>query len=79
MRANTLEDAPRLDLDVDRVQAETMGLSPGDLYGSIQLMMAPVYANDFYYQGRVLRVMLEADAPFRMGPEALNHFYLPSS
>jgi multidrug efflux pump len=79
VRANTLEDAPRLDLTVDRVQAETMGLSPADLYGSIQLMMAPVYANDFYYQGRVLRVMLEADAPFRMGPEALTHFYLPST
>src|SRR5580700_6375824 len=79
VRANTLEDAPRLDLTVDRVQAETMGLSPSDLYGSLQLMMAPVYANDFYYQGRVLRVMLEADAPFRMGPEALDHFYLPST
>jgi multidrug efflux pump len=79
VRANTLEDAPRLDLNVDRVQAETMGLAPLDLYGSIELMMAPVYANDFYYQGRVLRVMLEADAPFRMGPEALDHFYLPST
>jgi multidrug efflux pump len=79
VRANTLEDAPRLDLNVDRVQAETMGLSASDLYGSIQLMMAPVYANDFYYQGRVLRVMLEADAPYRMGPEALNHYYLPST
>jgi multidrug efflux pump len=79
VRANTLEDAPRLDLDVDRVQAETMGLSPIDVYGSLQLMMAPVYANDFYYQGRVLRVMLEADAPFRMGPEGLDHFYLPST
>ena len=79
VRANTLEDAPRLDLNVDRVQAETMGLSASDLYGSIQLMMAPVYANDFYYQGRVLRVMLQADAPYRMGPEALNHYYLPST
>jgi multidrug efflux pump len=79
VRANTLDDAPRLDLAVDRVQAETMGLSTSDLYGSIQLMMAPVYANDFYYQGRVLRVMLQADAPFRMGPEALDHFYLPST
>ena len=79
VRANTLEDAPRLDLGIDRVQAETMGLSTSDLYGSVQLMMAPVYANDFYYQGRVLRVMLQADAPFRMGPEALDHFYLPSA
>jgi multidrug efflux pump len=42
-------------------------------------MLAPVYANDFFYGGRVLRVLLQADAPFRMSPEALNHFYVPST
>ena len=65
-----------LDLTVDRVQAETMGLSPSDVYSALQLMMAPVYANDFFYQGRVLRVLLQADAPLRMSPEALEHFYV---
>ena len=46
-------------------------------YTALQLMMAPVYANDFYYQGRVLRVMLQADAPFRMGPDGpALHYYL---
>src|SRR5579862_5170984 len=79
VRANTVEDAPRLELTVDRVQAESMGLSVSDIYTAIQLMLAPVYANDFFYQGRVLRVMLEADAPFRMGPDALSHFYVPST
>ena len=39
-------------------------------------MLAPVYANDFIYQGRVLRVLLQADAPWRMTPEALGHFYV---
>jgi multidrug efflux pump len=79
VRANTQEDAPRLELTVDRVQAESMGLSVSDIYTAIQLMLAPVYANDFFYQGRVLRVMLEADAPFRMSPDALSHFYVPST
>jgi len=72
--------APRLDLAVDRVQAETMGLSTSDLYGSIQLMMGAVYAQRFYYQGRVLRVMLQSRMPkFRMGPEALDSLLLPST
>jgi len=79
VRANTLDDAPRLDLSVDRVQAQSMGLSVTDVYTAIQLMLAPVYANDFYYQGRVLRVLLQADAPYRMSPEALSRFYVPSS
>jgi multidrug efflux pump len=52
-----------------------MGLSASDVYTALQLMLAPVYANDFVYQGRVLRVLLQADAPWRMTPEALGHFY----
>ena len=79
VRPNGLEDTPQLSMKVDRVQAQSMGLSLSDVYTAIQLMLAPVYVNDFFYQGRVLRVNMEADAPFRMTPDALNHFYVPSS
>jgi multidrug efflux pump len=79
VRVNELQDAPRLRLGVDRVQAESMGLSVTDVYTAIQLMLAPVYANDFLYQGRVLRVLLQADAPFRMSPDALSHYYVVSN
>jgi len=75
VRANLLPSAPQLNLTVDRVQAQSMGLSASDVYTALQLMLAPVYANDFVYQGRVLRVLLQADAPYRMTPEALGHFY----
>ncbi len=79
VRANTLQDAPRLRLSVDRVQAESMGLTVTDVYTAIQLMLAPVYANDFVYQGRILRVLLQADAPFRMTPQDLSHYYVVTS
>ncbi|HTT01655.1 MAG TPA: efflux RND transporter permease subunit [Steroidobacteraceae bacterium] len=79
VRASTLADAPRLHLDVDRVQAQAMGMAISDVYTAIQLMLAPVYANDFFYQGRVKRVLLQAAAPYRMSPEALSHFYVPST
>jgi multidrug efflux pump len=79
VRANTLQPAPRLQLSVDRVQAEALGLSVSDVFTDVQLMLAPVYANDFLYQGRVLRVLLQADAPYRMSPDALSHFYLPNA
>ena len=79
VRVNALADAPRVHLDIDRVQAEAMGLAISDVYTAIQLMLAPVYANDFFYQGRVLRVLLQADANFRRNPEALQHFYVPST
>jgi multidrug efflux pump len=78
VRPNAIEDAPRLTMVTDRTQAEAMGLSVSDVYTAIRLMLAPVYANDFFREGRVLRVLLQADAPYRMGPDALNHFYVPS-
>ncbi|BBD79967.1 efflux RND transporter permease subunit [Aerosticca soli] len=79
VRPNTLEDAPQLKLTVDRVQAQSMGLSVSDVYNAISLMLAPVYINDFVYGGRVKRVTVQADAPYRMSPEALQNFYTPSS
>ena len=79
VRPNSLEDAPQLNLGVDRVQAQSMGLQVGDIYNAISLMLAPVYVNDFTYGGRVKRVIMQADAPYRMGPDALQHMFTPSS
>lgn len=76
---NSLEDSPQLNLSVDRMQAQSMGLSVSDVYNAISMMLAPVYVNDFVYGGRVKRVMLQADAAYRMSPSALQHFYTPSS
>src|SRR3546814_10962277 len=66
-------------LQVDRVQAQSMGLAIGDIYNAIGLMLAPVYVNDFTYGGRIKRVIMQADAPYRMGPDALQHIFTPSS
>ncbi|MCB1851889.1 MAG: efflux RND transporter permease subunit, partial [Gammaproteobacteria bacterium] len=79
VRPNQLEDAPQLDLHVDRVQARSMGLELTDIHAAIRLMLAPVYANDFNYQGRVLKVMLQADAMYRSNPEDLSRYFIHSS
>ncbi|WP_066095940.1 efflux RND transporter permease subunit [Xanthomonas massiliensis] len=79
VRPNGLEDAPQLQLNVDRLQAQTMGLSVSEIYTTIQLMLAPVYVNDFFYEGRIKRVNVRADAPYRTGLESLGDFYVPST
>ncbi len=79
VRPNQLEDAPELHLHVDRLQAQSMGLSLPEIYTAIRLMLAPVYANDFNYKGRVLKVLLQADAPYRGRPGDLSHYYIPSA
>ncbi|MBS0571100.1 MAG: multidrug efflux RND transporter permease subunit [Proteobacteria bacterium] len=76
VRPNALEDSPQLKMTVDRVQAQAMGLKLSDVYTAIQLMLAPVYVDDFDFGGRVLRVIMQADAPFRSGIDALRHFYV---
>jgi multidrug efflux pump len=78
VRPNSLPQAPQLQLSVDRVQAQSMGLSLPDVYNTIQMDLAPVYVNQFTYGGRMKRVFLQADAPYRMGLEALQHMYTPS-
>ncbi len=79
VRPNQMEDAPQVDMNVDRVQAKSMGLSLNDIYDTLRLMMAPVYANDFNYKGRVLKVLLQAKAKDRSKPSDLDQYFIPSS
>jgi len=78
VRPNSLPDAPQLQVSVDRVQAQTMGLSLTDVYNALQVQLAPYYVNQFTYGGRVKRVYVQADAPFRMGRDALQHSQSPT-
>jgi len=78
VRPNTMYAAPQLTLSVDRLQAQTMGLSVQDVYNAVQLMLAPIYVNDYFADGRVKRVNIRADAPFRTGPESFSRFYTPA-
>ena len=79
VRPNQLEDAPEVQMKVDRLKAQSMGLSLNEIYDTLHLMLAPVYANDFNYQSRVLKVLLQADAPFRSQAEDLDRYYLTGS
>src|SRR3546814_16320639 len=70
VRPHTLADAPQLRLDVDRTQAQALGLSVTDIYNALSLMLAPVYVNDFTDSGPVNRVPMPADRHFPTGPDA---------
>lgn len=63
------ETAPRLRVDVDRIKARALGLSISDINSTLSITFGSAYANDFSREGRIHRVMLQADAPFRMTPE----------
>jgi multidrug efflux pump len=78
IRPNSLPSAPQLQIAVDRTQAQAMGLSLTDVYDTIQMELAPFYIDQFTYGGRVKRVYMQADAPYRMGLDAFDHLFTPS-
>ncbi|RQS24249.1 efflux RND transporter permease subunit [Burkholderia sp. Bp8998] len=61
--------APSLYADIDRVKAEKVGLTPTDVFSTLQLYMGSQYVNDFNYLGRTFQVFAQGDSPFRQSPE----------
>jgi multidrug efflux pump len=64
-------DSPQLRVLIDRIKARALGLSIGDVNAALAISFASAYANDFSREGRILRVMLQADAPYRMTPQSV--------
>jgi len=76
VRPNDLEDAPQLKIDIDQDKAAALGLSLADVNSTISTAWGGSYINDFIDRGRVKRVYVQADAPYRMKPEDLSAFYV---
>ncbi len=69
VRPDGIPDSPQLRVQVDRVAARAMGLSITDINATLGVTFSSAYANDFSREGRILRVLVSADAPYRMTPE----------
>ncbi|MCH2152481.1 MAG: multidrug efflux RND transporter permease subunit [Phycisphaerales bacterium] len=59
-------DVPQLFLDIDRTKAELYGVDVGTLLDTLQFYLGSFYVNDFNKFGKVYRVMVQADAQYRM-------------
>ena len=68
VRPEGQEAGPQLFLDIDRLKAETLGVSISDLNDTLQSSLGVAYINDFTRQGRVLRVQMQAEADSRRTP-----------
>ena len=69
VRPDGLEDAPQLQIDIDRDKASALGVSFDSINSTISTALGSTYINDFPNQGRLQRVVVQADAPARMQPE----------
>ncbi len=71
VRPNGLDDTPQLHLDIDQAKANALGISIADINSTLSAAWGGAYINDFIDRGRVKRVYMQGDAPFRMAPEDL--------
>ena len=58
-------DTPWLFLDIDRKAAQSMGISMGEIFNSLQIYLGSFYINDFNRFGRTWQVTVQGDSEFR--------------
>jgi len=61
--------SPSVFADIDRVKAEKVGLTPTDVFSTLQIYLGSQYVNDFNYLGRTYEVIVQADGQFRRTPQ----------
>ena len=76
VRPNGLEDVPEYRIDVDWEKAGALGVPITSIHNTISAAFGSSYVNDFIQAGRVKRVYVQADAPYRMLPRDLEKLYV---
>ncbi|MHC5540559.1 efflux RND transporter permease subunit, partial [Singulisphaera rosea] len=66
--------SPSVYADIDRLKAEKVGLTPTDVFSTLQLYLGSQYVNDFNYLGRTYPVFVQADEQFRRTTEDASRF-----
>jgi hydrophobe/amphiphile efflux-1 (HAE1) family protein len=57
--------SPSVYADIDRVKAEKVGLTPSDVFNTLEVYLGSEYVNDFNLLGRTYEVIVQADGRFR--------------
>ena len=70
------EIMPQLRLHIDQAKAASLGLDLEDINSTLSSAWGGVYVNDFIHQGRVKKVMLQAEADYRSDPEDIQHWFV---
>ncbi len=79
IRPVSLEDAPQLNVDVDQDKARALGLDIGQINQTVATAWGGTYVNDFIDRGRVKRVYIQADEPYRLQPDDIQDLYVRGS
>lgn len=76
VRPNGLDDVAQYKIDIDYEKAAALGVTFSDVNQTLQAAWGSIYINDFLDKGRVKKVYLQAEAPYRMLPSDLQKWYV---
>jgi multidrug efflux pump len=77
VRPNGLDDNPTYKVDIDREKAGALGINLSDVDQTFSIAWGSKYVNNFLdTDGRIKKVYVQSDAPFRMNPEDLRSLYV---
>ncbi|AYZ66151.1 efflux RND transporter permease subunit [Burkholderia multivorans] len=77
VRPNGLNDTPQYKVDIDREKANALGVTADAIDQTFSIAWASKYVNNFLdTDGRIKKVYVQSDAPFRMTPEDMNVWYV---
>ncbi|MBW2107558.1 MAG: efflux RND transporter permease subunit [Deltaproteobacteria bacterium] len=79
VRPNGMEDVPEYHIDVDWDKAGALGVPITSIHNTIAAAFGSAYVNDFIQAGRVKKVYIQVDAPYRMLPKDLEKLYVRNS
>src|SRR5215469_13261973 len=57
--------SPSVYADIDRVKAQKVGVTPTDVFSTLQVYLGSQYVNDFNLLGRTYEVIVQADGQYR--------------
>jgi len=76
VRPNGMADVPQYKVDIDWEKAGALGVPISSVQSYLSASFGGAYIGNFVQGGRVKRVYTQADMPFRMSPEDLNHIHV---
>jgi hydrophobe/amphiphile efflux-1 (HAE1) family protein len=79
VRANSVAGTPQLQVDIDQLKASALRLSLDDVNTTLGIAWGGSYVNDFIDRGRVKRVYVQADAPYRSAPDDIGQWFVRGS
>jgi len=72
-------NSPQLNVDIDRNKVKSYGASLTDVFNTMEVDLGSLYVNNFTYLNRSWQVIVQADAPYRNDPAALQYLSVRSS